>query len=529
MGQGPKRGGFKLLRDLLKFEDIIIQCHDNPDADAVASGYALWRYFQNYGKQAGFIYGGKNAIEKTNLVLMVEKIGVPIEHVQSLDREPELLVTVDCQYGERNVQRFSAKNIAVIDHHVPRIDKLPELREVRDNYGSCATILWDMLRMEGIPAGEDPLLATALYYGLYMDTSKLQEVRHPKDRDMRDDLETKLDQGIMMTLQNSNLSQEELKIAGKAMSGIRYEDHGHFALAQAQRCDPNILGIISDALIEVDGVGTCIAYCVLEDGVKLSVRSCERETRANELADFVTQGLGSGGGHRNKSGGFLAKELLEAEYNRRYGTLPGGNIGLAANQILHERLTEYFRDQDYYYSGQEDVPDLSEDPVYEKRRIPIGYVRAKDMYPVGTRVTVRMLEGDIPFVVRDDTYFMIGLEGEVYKNDEAYFLSHNDPTGEPYRISGEYAPTIHMAVSPMELEEEGAAPRALQDYAKTCIPKGSSKIHARKLTRRTKVFVPWSESYMLGKPGDYLAARLENPKDIYIIAKDIMGKSYERI
>ena len=204
------------LSELLKFEDIIIQCHDNPDADAVASGYALWRYLQNHGKQVRFIYGGKNSIEKTNLVLMVEKLGIPIEHVQALDREPELLVTVDCQYGERNVQKFPAKNIAVIDHHVPKIEKLPELREVRDNYGSCATILWDMLRGEGIPAGEDPLLATALYYGLYMDTGKLQEVRHPKDRDMRDALETKLDQSIIMILQNSNLSQEELKIAGKA-------------------------------------------------------------------------------------------------------------------------------------------------------------------------------------------------------------------------------------------------------------------------------------------------------------------------
>jgi sulfur transfer complex TusBCD TusB component (DsrH family) len=34
---------------------------------------------------------------------------------------------------------------------------------------------------------------------------------------------------------------------------------------------------------------------------------------------------------------------------------------------------------------------------------------------------------------------------------------------------------------------------------------------------------------MLGVPGDYLAARKENPKDVYIINKDIMAKSYELV
>lgn len=520
------------LRNLLPFDNIVVQCHDNPDADALASGYGLYRFFEKAGKKVRFLYGGRNEIHKSNLVNMVEKLQIPVVHVCDAEEYsgiPDLLVTVDCQYGERNVQNFPAKEIAVIDHHVPRLDQLPALREVRDNYGACATIIWDMLLAEGIDVSEDQALATAFYYGLFMDTGKLQEVRHPKDKDMRDALEPKLDHAILTLLQNSNLSQEELKIAGKAMFGIAFEDRGHFALTEAQKCDPNILGIISDALIEVDGVGTCIAFCVQEDGVKLSVRSCERETRADELAAFVSEGIGSGGGHRTKSGGFLVRERLVKEYEKLYGTPAGEDLGPAANRILRERLVAYFRDQDYYFSGSDDVPDLSGAPLYEKRRLPIGYVRATDLYAVGTRVSVRTLEGDIPFVVKEDTYFMIGIEGEVYKNDEAYFLSHNDPTDEPYEIQGEYAPTIHTAINAIEMPEEDLRPKELKDYAKTCIPKGGSRVHARQLTRRTKVFVTWSESYMYGKPGDFLAARAENPKDIYIIQKDIMAKSYERV
>ena len=514
------------LSELLKYREIVVQGHDNPDADAIASGYGLWLYFRLNGKKVRLIYGGGRPIQKSNLSLMVEELHVPIEHVERLDHVPELLLTVDCQYGERNVQRFEAKTVAVIDHHVVQENLLPELYEIRSTYGSCATVVWDMLKDEGYEPAENEELATAFYYGLFMDTGRLQEVRHPKDKDMRDELEARLNHGILTMLQNSNLSPEELKIAGKAMAGVDYVKGGNYALAQTQRCDPNILGVVSDALIEVEGVGTCISFCVMDDGVKLSVRSCERETRANELADFVTKGIGSGGGHVRKSGGFIVKELLEKAYLEKYGEDCGMDYEHAAHRILNDRLKEYYEDQDFFYSGEENVPDLSKEPIYEKRRLPIGYVKATDMYPAGTYVSVRMLEGDIPFIIKEDTYFMIGIEGEVYKNDEAYFLSHNDHTDEPYKIKGEYAPTVHLAINASDFPSEAGSVKCLQDYAKTCYPKASSRVHAKQLTRRTKVFVPWSESYMLGKPGDYLAARMENPRDIYIVDRDIMEKSY---
>ena len=515
------------LSDLLGFREIVIQGHDNPDADAIASGYGAWLYFRLKGKKVRLIYGGSRPIQKSNLTLMVEKLHVPIEHVEYLDHEPELLLTVDCQYGERNVQKFAAKNVAVIDHHVLKGGDLPELHEIRSTYGACSTILWDLLKEEGYDPADNEELATALYYGLFMDTGKLQEICHPKDKDMRDELEPRLSHATLTLLQNSNLSQEELKIAGKAMSAVDYHLTGRYALALAQRCDPNILGVISDALIEVEDVGTCIAYCIMDDGVKLSVRSCERETRANELAAFVTEGIGSGGGHVRKSGGFLSKELLEKEYEKRYGVSCERNVELAAHRVLNDRLNEYFADQDFFFSGTEEVPDLSKEPIYEKRRLPIGYVKATDMYPAGTCVSVRMLEGDIPFAIKEDTYFIIGPEGEVYKNDEAYFVSHNDYTDEPYKIRGEYAPTVHLAINAADFPMEAGTAKSLQDYVKTCVPKASSCIHAKQLTRRTKVFVPWSDSYMLGKPGDFLAARVENPRDVYIVNKDIMEKTYD--
>lgn len=513
------------LEELLPFEDVVVQCHDNPDADAIASGWGVLAYLRAHGKNARLVYGGPRPIQKSNLTLMVETLDIPIEYIQEMDREPGLLVTVDCQYGEKNVRRFPTKAVAVIDHHKARPETLPPMREVRDHYGACATVVWDMLCDAGFDPAADEGLSTALYYGLFMDTGKLQELRHPKDKDLRDTLEFKCNKGSLFLFQNCNYSLAELRIAGQALANYDYGAEGRFAVVEAERCDPNILGVISDMLIEVDAVDVCVAYCVLDGGVKLSVRSCTRQARADELAAYVSEGLGSGGGHIHKSGGFLREDLLHTALEAAYG--PGIALSGGVHRLLNQRLERYFREQDLIHTGTEDVPDLSREPVYRKRRLPVGYVRATDLYPAGTKVEVRMLEGDIPFTIKEDTYFMIGVEAEVYKNDEAYFLAHNDPVSIPYLFQGEYAPTIHEAVSTAGLETGGAARKSLKDYARTCIPKADSLVHARQLCRRTKVFVPWSDSYLLGVPGDWLASRAEDPGDVYIIKEKIFAKTYD--
>lgn len=517
------------LTDLQNYHDIVIQCHNNPDADALASGFALLRYFQSLGKKVRFVYGGTQRIQKSNLLLMVETLKIPVAHSGPLETPPELLLTVDCQYGEQNVQELTGPcPVAVIDHHKSRLECFPPLWEVRDGCGACATVVWDMLLDAGFDPAGDEALATALYYGLFMDTSKMQELRHPKDKDLRDAMEFCANKADLFHFQNCNLSLNELEIAGRAFGNYDFCQEYHFAVAEAERCDPNLLGVISDALMEVDVVNVCIAFCMLDNGAKLSVRSCVKDTRADELAAYVAQGLGSGGGHPQKSGGFLKESLALAACEERFGPLGAQEPGAAVRKLLNARLNDYFRErEDIFHNGTGDVPDLSGEPLYQKRRLPIGYVRGTDLYPAGTEVCVRMLEGDFTLTLQEDTYFMIGVEAEVYKNDEAYFLSHNAPSDEPYRFHGEYAPTVSEAI---RAAGETAAPsrRTLTRYAKTCIPKSGPKAHARQITRRTKIFVSWSPNYMLGVPGDWLVVREENPTDAYIVKKDIFEKTYSR-
>ena len=58
------------LSDLLVYNEIWIQCHDNPDPDAIGSGFALYVYYRSMGKYVRLFYSGKNRISKNNLLIM---------------------------------------------------------------------------------------------------------------------------------------------------------------------------------------------------------------------------------------------------------------------------------------------------------------------------------------------------------------------------------------------------------------------------------------------------------------------------
>ena len=48
--RGAEKSREMMLEELLGYDRITIQCHDNPDADAIASGFGLYCFFRDQGK-----------------------------------------------------------------------------------------------------------------------------------------------------------------------------------------------------------------------------------------------------------------------------------------------------------------------------------------------------------------------------------------------------------------------------------------------------------------------------------------------
>lgn len=489
------------LKELLRFDDIVIQCHDNPDADALASGYALKWYFEQNGKKARFIYRGRNEIKKSNLLIMLKELEIPVEYEPDFSEEPDLLITVDCQFGQKNVTETKAKTVAIIDHH-QKVPSSTELYWIRSDLGSCATICWDMIREEGLNPNDNRLLATALYYGLYTDTNRLSEVSHPLDRDMMDSL--MINKIVITSMVNSNISLEELAITGKAIVNYEYHESNKYLVIQSEACDPCILGVISDFALETEDVDVCVAFYESPYEVKFSVRSCTKEVHADELAAFIAEGFGGGGGgHMLKAGGSMQPDYLTK----------------SARETIEERLVYYYDKYIVIYAKNTKL-DTSKMKAYVKLPQTLGYIKLTDVFPVGTKINIRTLEGDVDTIIDEGKYLMIGVEGEIYPIMEDKLLRSYEPTNFVFTRQFEYEPNIKNLST-------GEVKHVLQ-FAKTVRTLGSATVFAKPLEQPVKLFTAWTEDkYYSGDIGDYLTVRGDDEHDIYIVKGRLFDKFYK--
>jgi len=496
------------LSELLDHDNIIIQCHNDPDADAIASGYALYTWFRKMNKNVRLIYSGRSQISKPNLIMMIKELNIPIEYVESMDRFDGLLITVDCQYGAGNVKKFEAAHIAIIDHHQQEITGIPQ-SDIRSFLASCSTLVWKKLLDEGFNVNDYPHVATALWFGLYSDTNGFSELNHPLDRDMRDGLI--YDKALIRRLKNSNLTLTDLETAGMALIRTSYNRKNRFAVIKTNPCDPNILGYISDMAYQVDVIDVCVVYNEINSGIKYSVRSSTHEIMANELAAWIADDIGSGGGHAEKAGGFISYLNFEQKYP---------NIN--ADEYLLSRMSEYFSSFDVIYAGKHEI-QMSEMKRYKKLPVICGYVRSTDVFPVGTPLLVRTLMGDYDDLVADDgLYLMIGTKGEVSPIAKKMFEKNYKVIDESFDLETEYFPSVRNKVSGESID--------LRSKARKCVSTGEGRILAKPLSKFTKVFTIWDkDTYMLGRPGDYLAVRTEDHNDIYVIRGDIFSQIYQEI
>ena len=492
------------LKEFLRYENIVIQCHDNPDADALASGYALMWYFQQNGKKARFIYRGRNEIRKSNLQIMIKELIVPVEYEPDFEETPDLLILVDCQFGQKNVTKTEAKKTAVIDHHHTVVKMPKDLGFIRSDVGSCATLCWSLIKDEGLDPNDNRLLSTALYYGLFSDTNRLSEVSHPLDRDMMDTLV--INKGTVTEMINSNISLEELQITGKAILNYDYHSGNKYLVIEAEACDPCILGVISDFALETENVNVCVAFYESPYEVKFSVRSCSKEVRADELAAYLADGLGGGGGgHTLKAGGTMMPDLLTK----------------SARETIEERLQWYYDRYLVIYAKNTKL-NTTKWPAYEKIAQSLGYVRLSDVFPIGTPINIRTLEGDVDTVIDREAYLMIGVEGEVYPIKENKLLSSYQLTNFVYTKEEqfEYEPRIK--------NRKTGEVKKVMPFAKTARTIGSSIVFAKPLEQPVKLFTAWTEDkYYSGKVGDYLTVRADDEHDIYIVNGALFDRFYK--
>jgi nanoRNase/pAp phosphatase (c-di-AMP/oligoRNAs hydrolase) len=289
-------------------DEVFIQPHNVPDPDAIASSLALYDLLSRRGiRKLGIVYDQE--IEKANSLKMLELFNVPIlraREAATLGTE-DWAVLVDVQKGNSNVTDLATEEVAVIDHHEYRASAGFRFEDIRPNVGSCSAIMAEYFFENDIAPPRN--VATALLYGIYMDTDDLTRGASSLDIDMFYQLYPLSDISLIVELRGNEISVEDLGLYAEAFKTVEiYDEMGFLRLESA---NDSLLGAAGDIVVSVSGVNIAIVYSRRPQGIKISVRSTVPRAYANDLVRCMVAGAGTGGGHDHMAGGFIPVENLK--------------------------------------------------------------------------------------------------------------------------------------------------------------------------------------------------------------------------
>ena len=290
-------------------DEVFIQPHNVPDPDAIASSFGLQDLLQQKGVQSVIVY--ENEVEKANSVKMLELFGIELnlaENVATLDAK-DWAVLVDVQKDNSNVTDLVTDEVAVIDHHEYTGGKGCRFEDIRPDVGACSTIIAAYYFENNLAIPRK--VATALLYGIFMDTDNLTRGVSELDINMFYRLYGLSDISLITELKGNQISKEDLLDYAKAFSSV--EIYGEIGFLYLDNSNDSLLGAASDIVVTIAGVNVVVAYSPREGGIKFSTRSIDKKVKANELVRFILKDIGFGGGHNAMAGGFLPREHIASD------------------------------------------------------------------------------------------------------------------------------------------------------------------------------------------------------------------------
>ena len=301
-----------ILVDILKAapDEVFIQPHNVPDPDAIASSLGLYYLLSQRGIQKlAIVYDQE--IEKANSLRMLELFNVPLiqaSKAHSLGTE-DWSVLVDAQKGNANLTDLPTDEVAAIDHHENKGDMGYRFMDIRPDVGSCSAIIAEWFFENNIQVPKP--IATALLYGIFMDTDNLTRGASDFDINMFYKLYKLSDIDMIVELKGNEISVKDLELYADAFKTVEIYDE--LAFLRLKNVNDSLLGAAGDIVVSVAGVEIVVAYAVRENGIKLSIRSTCENILASNLVRCLVEGCGVGGGHDNMAGGFIPSEKLSSK------------------------------------------------------------------------------------------------------------------------------------------------------------------------------------------------------------------------
>ncbi len=286
---------------------IFIQTHNFPDPDALGSAYALGRLCEHFGVTTTLCYDGK--IDKLSTIRILEEFHMNIsskDQLHAMTQESPIIL-VDTQKNAGNVTDLIGDEIACIDHHPTQIPVSYLYKDVR-MVGSCCTIIAGYFKELNIMP--DKACATALLYGIKMDTNQFTRGVTEDDIQMYAFLNPLMDDALLRAVSSNTMEFSDLTAFGAAFQTIRVFDRVGIAYIPFA-CPDALIAMISDFILALDEVEFTIVYAKRSNDWKFSVRSEDTALHAGIIVREALKEWGSGGGHASMAGGLVPLSKIE--------------------------------------------------------------------------------------------------------------------------------------------------------------------------------------------------------------------------
>lgn len=293
----------RLLETLSDYREVLVVMHDNPDPDAIATGWAVLSLIEERLKIPVRLIGG-GAIVRAENKHMVDLLSPPLELVGRLEVEDDTAtILVDCGIGTTNHlgTRSGIQPVGVVDHHLHDKDEsdLP-FADIRTDAAASASIAAGYLREQKLEPGMK--LATAVLYAIRTETCGSETDHSPLDRSIVRWLTDFADPALLAEIDNAPLERDYFGDLVLAMQQtFVYDDAALCFLPRASGAE--IVGEVADLLVRCSDIQRVLCAAVIGDDLLLSARTERGSDNAAELLQATLDGLGGCGGHTHRAGG----------------------------------------------------------------------------------------------------------------------------------------------------------------------------------------------------------------------------------
>ncbi|ASJ15804.1 phosphoesterase [Thermococcus chitonophagus] len=308
---GESKNARKLINKLNEIkeraETLLIVMHDNPDPDSMASASALALIAQTVGLKTQIVYGGDITHHQNRA--MVNVLGMDLRRVSRGSYEIKrhsAIAIVDAQ-PNGNITILDEDDLKkveiIIDHH----QILQNLKErlnpecfidIRPDVNATSSIMVEYLKALEIPINDT--LATALFYGMYIDTKKFSKLSRI-DIKAIEFLTGKVNYDLLDKIEFPDISTETAEILARAIlnrkiyKNVVISNVGFIANRDA-------IAEAADFLLRLEGITTVLVFGIVDDRIEISARTRDVRINIGAIMKEAFGDIGSGGGHAQAGG-----------------------------------------------------------------------------------------------------------------------------------------------------------------------------------------------------------------------------------